>query len=94
MLQKYDAVKVSEIEEGATVHVALLDGDGNVIIHEELSAAAAPLRHTMLCLQAELDARDGQDRQVHRGPEWPPAGYREAKVGEAMQVTPIAAAET
>jgi hypothetical protein len=59
--------------KGAKVHVALLDADGVAIIHEELPVAAAPHRHYMLCLQAELDARDLKvDRGVYMGETWPP----------------------
>lgn len=58
--------------QGAMKHLALLDGAGAVLLHEELPASAAPLRRTMLCLQAELDARDlKEDRKVYMGDTWP-----------------------
>ena len=57
----------------AKVHVALLDADGVALIHEELPVAAAPHRHYMLTLQAELDARDLKvDRGVYMGETRPP----------------------
>ena len=58
--------------KGATLHVALLDGVGEVLIHEELPASEAPFRRHMLCLQGELDARDlKEDRKVYMGADWP-----------------------
>lgn len=58
--------------KGAMKHLALFDGSGAVLLHEEVPAAAVPLRHTMLCLQAELDARDlKEDRKVYAGDTWP-----------------------
>ncbi len=73
-MQTFIAEIVQKPAKGATVHVALLDGDGAVIIHEELSPAEAPFRLHMLALQAELDVRDIPDatRKVYSGAAWPP----------------------
>jgi hypothetical protein len=77
------------VDPQSIVHVALLDGDGTVIIHEEVPAADAGLRHHMLELQAELDVRDIPDasRQVYAGEAWPPEGHTE----KAGVVTPVKA---
>ena len=74
-------------DEGATVHVALLDDDGIVLIHEEIPAPEAPLRSQMLTLQAELDVRDiaGASRRVYAGADWPPEGHQEKR----GKVTPL-----
>lgn len=77
--------KAQAVSDDATVHVALLDGDGTVLIHEEIPAADAPLRSQMLTLQAELDARDGADRKVYAGQVWPPEGH-EVKKGKVLAV--------
>jgi hypothetical protein len=76
-MQIFEAVKTPA--PSGTEHVALLDGDGTVIYHEELPAGdPVSLRHLMFLLQAELDiCGQGVSRQVYRGKVWPPEGYRE-----------------
>lgn len=63
------------------LHVALLDGDGEAIVHEELLESSVPLRVQMLCLQAEQDVRDIPDasRRVYVGEAWPPESAEDAK---------------
>ena len=77
--------KQADTDPTEMVHVALLDGDGTPIIHEELFVAEASHRHHMLELQAELDVRDIADavRRVYMGPAWPPEGH-EVKKGKVV----------
>jgi hypothetical protein len=76
-----------------TKHVALLAEDGTVIYHEELPVAAAPHRHYMFSLQAELDARDeGKNEATYMGDAWPPPGKVEVD-GKLLPAEPEAPAE-
>ncbi len=78
-----------------SVHVALIAEDGSAIIHEEVPARDAPLRRTMLALQAELDAAGlGSSpqpvaRKLYAGEDWPPAGQQLVK-GKLVAVEPPA----
>ena len=82
-MQYFKAVTAEPVE--GTVHVALLDGEGAIIIHEEIPAAAAWHRNYMLEGQALVDAAAGQDRQVYKGEVWPPAGH-EIQQGKVVPV--------
>jgi len=87
MMQFFTASKVEP--PTGTVHVALLDAAGAILIHEEIPAAGSYLRRSMIEGQAAIDADNGQDRQVHFGKEWPPEGH-ELKKGK---IVPLVAAE-
>lgn len=64
----------SLLDEGKTLHVALIDADDNIEVHEKLSASAARRRFEMLKLQVELNhnIKDKPGYRAYMGEEWPP----------------------
>ena len=72
---EFRITKTAEPDKGAMKHVALLDADGAVEIHEELPADKAQERFGMLKLQVELCELEGKPGyRSYAGEDWPPAG--------------------
>jgi hypothetical protein len=69
---EFRITKTIEPVKGAMKHVALLDAEGTVEIHEELPAEKAQERYRMLCLQVELCELEGKPGySAYIGDDWP-----------------------
>jgi len=69
---EFRITKTIEPDKGAMKHVALLDAEGTVEIHEELPADKAQERFGMLKLQVELYELEGKPGYgAYIGGDWP-----------------------
>lgn len=69
---EFRVTKTAEPAKGSIAHVALIDSEGAVEIHEELPADKAQERYRMLCLQVELNELEGKPGyHAYAGEEWP-----------------------